>query len=84
MCSDICFLRLPAFKEFFDLDKAVGGEEPYLFCSYSTLDGVGINAPFSSSDSLTAVLSLKGAETSVSYTESACRAGAHFLTHYFL
>lgn len=24
MCSDICFLRLPAFKEFFDLDKAVG------------------------------------------------------------
>lgn len=41
MCSDICFLRLPAFKEFFDLDKAVRGEEPYLFCSYSTLDGIG-------------------------------------------
>lgn len=41
MCSDICFLRLPAFKEFFDLDKAVRGEEPYLFCSYSTLDGTG-------------------------------------------
>lgn len=41
MCSDICFLRLPAFKEFFDLDKAVGGEEPYLFCSYSTSDGIG-------------------------------------------
>lgn len=41
MCSDICFLRLPAFKEFFDLDKAVGVEEPYLFCSYSTLNGIG-------------------------------------------
>lgn len=41
MCSDICFLRLPAFKEFFDLDKAVRGEEPYLLCSYSTLDGTG-------------------------------------------
>lgn len=41
MCSDICFLRLPAFKEFFDLDKAVRGEEPYLFCSSSTLDGIG-------------------------------------------
>lgn len=40
MCSDICFLRLPAFKEFCDLDKAVRGEEPYLFCSYSTLDGI--------------------------------------------
>lgn len=38
MCSDICFLRLPAFKEFFDLDKAVGGEELYLLYSYSTLE----------------------------------------------
>lgn len=83
MCSDICFLRLPAFKEFFDLDKAVRGEEPYLFCSSSTLDGIGNKC---------SVLQLRFphccfiTEGSWGFSElhsvSTCRAGANFLTFF--